>query len=219
MTHYFLETRKMKPCTRMLLSLIALMPFASQAQWYAGASAGQASTTLDSGSRSSQFLDLGFDAAATSGDDSDGAFRVFAGYGLHRYVAIEAGYTDLGRYELRTIVAPVGRLDSRTRVGAADVSVLGLLPVGERFTLFARGGGFVSRTRTSFSGSGSVQVIEGGDRSERSQGLLYGAGAMAAITPRWGVRLEWTRLRKAIDETLLGRQDADFWGLGVTYRF
>lgn len=207
----------MKRSILVLMSLLAA-PLAAHSQWYVGASAGQSKQTSGRSDVDAQFLGLGFDDASTSSDRRDNGYRLFFGNRFHRFAAVEAGYGELGRFESVTRVLPVGTLMSRARSSAVDVGLLGLLPLGERFTLFARGGGFVSQTKVSYSGAGSVDVIDG-DTRDRTSGGLYGVGAMAAFNPHWSVRLDWTRYRRAFDDSLGPRRDLELWTVGAVYRF
>ena len=207
---------------RTLLAAALLSAFAvpGYAQWYVGGAVGQSRAhSLDGGDRSSQFLGLGFDSASTSVDKTDSAYRVFGGYRMHRYVAVELGVDDFGRYQVTSDVQPEGTFRSSARVSGVDASVLGLLPIGERFTLFARGGVISARTRVSYDSSGSVRTNEGVDSRQRNSGALYGAGAMMQVAPRWNVRLDWTKYRRIGDDTLSSRFDVSAWLVGVAYRF
>lgn len=205
------------PLAALALATAAALP--SHAQWYVGGSVGQSKSTLETGTRNDQLLELGFEGATTSVDDKDTAFRAFGGYRFHRNFAAELGYVDLGRFELRSSVLPTGTLESRMRIRGADLSVLGLLPLGDRWTIFGRVGVLSARTQSSFSGSGSVRPVgDASDESERSTGALYGLGVMAAITPNLSVRAEYTEHRKLGDD-LSGEFKAQTITAGLQYRF
>lgn len=206
----------MKIATSLVTLALAALALPAHAQWYAGGSVGRSKASLDSGLRDDQLFDLGFNGASTSVDDKGTAFRAFGGYRFHRYFAAELGYVDLGRYELRSTVAR-GSLNSSLRSRGIDLSALGLLPVGESFTLFGRVGVLAARTRSSFSSSGSVALI-GGSESERSSGVLYGLGGMADVAPNLALRVEYTEHRKVGDD-LSGDFKARTITAGVQYRF
>ena len=192
----------------------------AQAQWYAGGSVGQAETSLDGGRRSAELVDLGFLSASTSVDDRDTAYRLYAGYRLHRYVASELAYVDLGEYTLSSTVAPAGTLRTRIRHSGAELSVLGLLPIGETFTLFGKVGVIALRSRAEFSGSGSVRVFDdSGSHSSRRSGASYGVGMMADFGPRWSARVEYNRYEKVGGELTGGDSDAKALFAGLQYRF
>lgn len=209
----------MKIRTPLFLLTLAAFASPSYAQWYAGGTIGRSESSLETGTRNDQLFELGFNGASTRVDDKDSAFRVYGGYRFHRHFAAEVGYVDLGRFELRSNVLPTGTFDSSMRSRGVDLSVLGLLPIGDRFTLFGRVGVLGARTRSSFSSSGSVRINEGsGNDSERSSGALYGVGVMASITPNFDVRVEFTEHRKLGDD-LSGEFEVQTLAAGVQYRF
>ncbi len=210
----------MKISLPLLAIALAASSIPSHAQWYAGGSIGQAEGSFGAGRQNEQLLDLGFDDASTSFDDKDTAYRVYGGYRFHRNFAAELAYVDLGRYQLRSTVLPAGTLTNRIRSSGAELSVLGLLPLGERWTAFGRLGILAARTKASYSGDGSIFVSGGeSEQTKRTSGMVYGIGAMADLTPRFGLRLEWNEYRKLGDDLTGGEFDARVLSAGVQYRF
>lgn len=197
--------------------LVAGLP--AYSQWYVGASAGESRANSGGSNQAEALLDLGFDSASTTGDDKDAAYRLHGGYRWNRWVAFELGYTDLGRYSLSTTVLPAGRLDNRVKISGFDASVIGMLPLGERFALFGRVGAFAARTRASFSGSGSVQIFDGaGESTRRTTSALYGAGLTYDFTQNLGLRAEYTRYRRVGDDQT-GQYQPHTVTAGIQYRF
>lgn len=210
----------MKNAVTLLAVAFAAFSIPSHAQWYAGGTIGQAEGSFGASGQNEQLLDLGFDDSSTSFDDKDTAYRVYGGFRFHRNFAAELAYVDLGRYQLRSTVLPAGTLTNRIRSSGAELSVLGLLPVGERWSLFGRLGVLAARTQASYSGEGSIFVNEGeGEQTKRTSGVVYGIGAMADLTPRFGLRLEWSEYRKLGDNLTGGEFDARVLSAGVQYRF
>lgn len=210
----------MKNALTLLTVALAAFSIPSHAQWYAGGSIGQTKGSLSAGGQNDQLIGLGFDDASTSFDDKDTSYRVYGGYRFHRNFAAEIAYVDLGRFELRSTVVPAGTLTNRIRSSGAELSVLGLLPLGDRWTVFGRVGVLAARTKASYSGDGSVFVNEGeGEQSQRSSGLVYGIGAMVDLTPRFGLRAEWNEFRKLGDELTGGEFDTRVVSAGLQYRF
>jgi OmpA-OmpF porin, OOP family len=200
------------------LMLAAAAP--SHAQWYVGASVGKSDITFNNATQSEQFLDLGYLDPVTTSRNRDTGYRLFGGYQLHKNVALEAAYVDLGKFGFRTDVSPAGSLIASTRISGFELSALGLLPLNERFTLFARIGALAGDTKTSYAGSGSVEALLGGEtQSKRSTQLSYGAGATFAINNRLAVRGEWSKYTQLGNEFTGGKTDANLYSLGLTYRF
>lgn len=181
-----------KHCASMgVLVFAALASAASQAAdgdgngGYVGVGAGQAKTEIDG-----------------LIDDNATAFKIFGGWTFNRYIAAEAGYFDGGDAG-RT--AGAQRLE--VEANGFYAAVLGSLPLGERFSLFARSGYAYYEVTASLQAPG-VDLSE----SDENGSLLYGAGASAQLTDSLGLRLEF----EALDVS-----DAAFemLTLSATYRF
>jgi opacity protein-like surface antigen len=98
-----------------------------------------------------------------------------------------------------------------TKAWAANVSLTAGVPIGNRFDIFAKGGGIYGRTDVSADPSTLF------DRGRKSGwGTTYGAGASFAITPNWLIRADWDRYHM---DFVGGRRDVDMASAGVAYRF
>lgn len=204
---------------RLLTAGVLAAAIPAHAQWYVGISGGESKAEVRGDRQDDQLLDLGFDDASTTIDDKDGAYRVHGGYRFNRNIAFEVGFTDLGRFSQRTTVRPTGALDTRVEVQGFDASILGLLPIGERFTVFGRVGAFAARTRTEFSGSGSVVLFDGAQSSsKRTTSAVYGVGAMYDFTRNFSVRAEYVRYHRIGDEST-GEYEPTTLTAGIQYRF
>jgi OOP family OmpA-OmpF porin len=190
------------------------------AQAYVGGSIGRSDASIDHGSVTEQFLDLGFDDASTRGDTKDFAWRAFAGYGFGPYFAIEAAYVDLGSFDATTRVDPPGTFRARTDINGYELGAVGRLPLGERFSLYARAGAFRGKTSTRYSGDGSVEVFEEEARqSKRATKPAYAVGAGYRLGDHLNTRLEWARYDDLGDTLTGGRVHADLVSVGVAYSF
>jgi OmpA-OmpF porin, OOP family len=86
--------------------------------------------------------------------------------------------------------------------------------------VFARVGAFSSETKTSYSGSGSVEVVTGAEtQKKRRTQVSYGAGATFNVTKNVSVRGEWSRYTKLGNELTGGQTDANLYSVGLVYRF
>ncbi len=213
--------KRITPIAVAALAVIGLSAAApSYAQWYVGGSIGKSDIKFNNAAQSDQFLDLGFTNPSTVSNTKDTGYRLFGGYQLHKYIAVEAAYVDLGRFSFRTDVTPRGSLTGSTRIDGFELSALGTLPIGDRFGLFARVGALAAQTKTSYTGGGSIETLIGGDtQKKRSTELVYGAGAMYNINKNLSVRGEWSRYERLGNIYTGGRTDANLYSLGVVYRF
>jgi len=200
------------------LVLVAAVP--AHAQFYVGGSVGRSDISIDRNKRADEFLDLGFNSATTSSSDNDTAYRAFAGYQFMPYLGIEAAYVDLGSFRFRTTVDPAGSFTGKPKISGGELSLVGRLPIGDRFAVYARAGVFSAKTKTSYSGDGSVELVDGADRQHKSSTKpAYALGASYAFTQNIGVRAEWARYTDLGDELTGGRTDADLASVGITYTF
>ncbi len=210
----------MKPHALAALVAIAFVPALAHAQFYVGASAGTARTSIDDARIADQFLDLGFDSAHTKSDTNDLGLRAFGGYQFGPYFALEAAYFDLGTHAFRTDVAPTGSLTGRPDTDGFELDAVGRLPIGERFSLYGRIGAFNARTTTHYTGTGSVEVLSSGSRFHKNvTKATYAVGAAYDITAHIGARIEWARYPDLGDEFSGGRTSANLYTVGLAYRF
>ncbi len=138
-------------------------------------------------------------------DDSDTAFRLFAGYDFSRYLAAEAGYLDFGTYRgsIPTIEGP-----ARTRVGLDGFSI-GLRPqvaLGKDWFVQAQAGALLWDSSAVVNG-GIGRFREKADGTDP----YYGIGIGRSFGPSWRVSGEWTRFET--DDS-----DVDFLNVAMTYR-
>ena len=132
----------------------------------------------------------------------DSAWKVYATGQFNRNLGLEFGYTDFGK------VAASG---GETKAWAANVSLLAGVPIGDRFDVFAKGGGVYSHTDVSADPS---TLFDTGHKS--SWGYTYGVGATFAITPQWAIRADWDRYNL---DFVGGSKDVDMASGGVQFRF
>lgn len=205
-----------------LASVIALL-FASSAhaQFYVGATGGTSKSKLNADGLNVQFLDLGFTASRTQTDDNDSSARVFGGYQINRYLAVEAGYADLGELSFGAVVQPMGSLTKRIKTSGYDLSALVMYPVTDRFNVFARAGAARLERKSSFLTTGSVELLSAiiaNDKTTQNK-TTFGAGVTFGITKNIWMRAEYAQYRRFQDELLEGNQKIENYMLGVQYRF
>jgi OOP family OmpA-OmpF porin len=206
----------------LVLGLAAAPRTYAEGHWYIGGSAGSTDGGIDASDYRSLLADAGITANNVSFDDTDVGWKVYGGYNINDYIGLEAGYTDLGEMKssFGTTVAPgdiQDVVDAAARVhpffaGGATFSVVGKVPLGERFELFGKIGAFVWD-----NAEGKTNVSSPSDHHERAvvdhdgSDVLYGVGISFALGGGWHVRGEWERYTP--DD-----QDEDFLSFGVERR-
>ena len=214
--------------------LAALPALAQSPAWYAGLAAGQSRT--DSGIvRSREDTLLFVDSVRSDFDATGDAWKVFAGFRFTPYVALEAGYADLGRSRMSSVVvggtpsAP-GFFSIDRRVDAFGADLIGTLPIGPRFALFARAGAWRAHVRSDVSLAGNIAFADGAPETSRRIAddrtvAHFGAGGEWRFMPRAALRLEWERFAKtgsafaAGESRHTGRADVDAVTLGALFDF
>jgi OmpA-OmpF porin, OOP family len=206
---------------RIALTAVAiLITLPAQAQLYAGATAGESRTKLNGENLTSQFLDFGYSDAQTQSSQRASAYRVFGGYQLNGYVGVEAGYADFGTSRIRTSVVPQGAFERRIDTTGFDLSLVGTLPVTNKFRLFARAGAFMNERRTNFSTAGNIELLNGVQgMKERKTSATYGAGVIFDLTPKIALRAELAQTEKYSDILLSQTSRIDMYSIGLQYRF
>ena len=190
--------------------------FADDAGWYAGFNAGQSRASIDDARITAGLLGEGFTTSSISDDDSHFGYKIFGGYDFNRYFALEGGYFNLGQFGFTANTIPAGSLRGDIKLQGANIDALGKVPLGEKFSLFARIGLNYAEAKDSFSGTGSVAVIDPSPK-KRSANYKFGVGAEYDFTRAFGMRVEAERYR--IDDAVGNKGDIDLFSVGLVFRF
>lgn len=148
--------------------------------WYAGAAFGQSSFEDWRGIGDAN--DGSFTSVAA--DDSDSAWRVFAGADLARYVALEVGYADFGEATGQAqsdgsgFAFAAGPQSASVDLQAWDLTLVGKLPVTTDLALFGKVGAFAweatSRVSVITQGFGPIDFAS----DDSGTDWWYGAGVL-----------------------------------------
>src|SRR5688572_25457278 len=136
-------------------------------------------------------------------DTKDTGFKVYAGGKMNEVLGLEIGYTSFGTISV---------LGGETEAWAVPITVTAGIPLGNRFNIFAKGGGLYGRTDISVDLNDSLS--ERGSRN--GWGWTYGAGATFAVTPNVAIRADFDRYKL---DFVGGRRDVDMLSAGVQFRF
>lgn len=200
---------------------------AAQPGWYLVGSAGEASA-----SASQSEMDENLVAIFASGglavvdststlDDADTGFGLAGGYQLNDHFAVEFAYVDLGSVNHQatstlTDGTDTAVVDTRLESSANGpvVSALGILPIGERFSVFGRVG------FSLLNAEGSARITLDGDSQRISQSSqksdpVFGIGAEFSMTRHFTLRLAWDRYLDVGTADVSGDIDADLITLGI----
>ena len=141
-------------------------------------------------------------------DKTDEAGGVYGGYQFNQYFALEAAYLHLGD---AVAVYPVNGLN-QTYTGTMqglELSALGLLPITDRFSLFAKGGVY----NWHATNDGPHQRIK-----ESGLSPTAGLGLSYQLSISWQARLEYQYFYELGNEEV-GGSHGQLTTLGIAYQF
>ncbi len=198
-------------------SLIAGPVVAQEAgQFYGGLSLGRSKAKIDDERITANLLGAGLTTTGMTNDDSSTGYKLFGGYQLHRNFAVEGGYFDLGKFGFTSTTVPAGTLDGRIKLRGVNLDLVGRLPLGDRFSIFAKVGGQYAQARDTFSGTGFVNAL---NPSPKKSELNYklGLGLQYAFTPSITLRGEAERYR--VNDAVGNHGDINFYSLSLVFPF
>lgn len=204
----------------MVLIFALPMSKAYAEDWYIGGAVGQATADYSSSDLSSDLASRGWSITDVDVDDTDDAWRIYAGFHFNDYFAAELGYVDLGEVTARFgVAAPPNEFTQLLRDTREELAYLGKgwtaggavrLPLGgDRLLVTARAGflDWEADVRAWIASGGSGRV----SGSESGTDLYLGVGAEWLMTPQLSLTLDWNRYR--MDEWV----DAPMLGLRVRF--
>lgn len=137
-------------------------------------------------------------------DDTDTGWKVFGGYMWNPYVGLELGYVDFGKF------SAAGQ-SAEWKAKGVDLSVLGVWPLANQFSLFGKVGANRWEVDNDVSGFGST--------SDNGVDVSYGVGAQYDFTRNFGANVQWERYANVGDKDRTGQSDLDLVSLNVLYKF
>lgn len=211
----FIKTSALLACT-VLAAMTSSLTLADDAGWYIGGNLGQTRADIDENGIASSLLDSGFSNTLVKDDNQDRGYKLFGGYQFNRYLALEGGYFNLGEFGFTSTTQPPGTFNGNIKLRGVNVDVVGLMPITEKFSAFARLGVNYTEAKDKFSGTGSVHVMSPTE-SARYANPKVGAGLQYAFNEKLAMRLEAERYR--VDDAVGHRGDVDLLSVGLVYRF
>ncbi|MEX0824233.1 MAG: OmpA family protein, partial [Woeseia sp.] len=203
-------------------STLALAGFAIPAaaadpsHWYLGAGLGESQADIAEEEIRADLLASGFTTSGFADEESDFGYKLFAGYQFNRYLAVEGGFFDLGKFDYTATTVPAGTYSGELEFQGFNVDLVGMMPFYERAAVFARIGAHHGETDVAFAGTGAVTVSTT-DASESGTNYKFGVGLQYSVTDALDLRIEAERYR--IDDAIGNDSDLDLLSAGFVYRF
>jgi hypothetical protein len=198
------------------VAALALLAFSggaaaqNDAGFYIGGNVGT-STFKDLDEECNEISDFG---VTVDCDDSDTAFKAYAGYQFNKYFAAEIGYADLGKVE------PTGSAGGLTAGATIEakaffVEAVGMLPLTHGLSILGRVG--AARWDVDVQGTGAAAPL--GSESDDGIDLVYGAGLQWMFAKNFGLRAEYEVYDNVGDEETTGESTIHMYSLGVLFKF
>ena len=183
--------------------------------WYIGAGVGQSRATIDEPRLRTSLAANGETVTGFTKDERDTGYKLFVGRQLNQYVAVEAGYFDLGKFDFKSSTSGNGVLNGEAGFRGVNLDLLGQLPLSQRLSLLGRVGMHYTKTNTEFSGNrllGSTNT----HASERKLNAKLGLGLEYKFSEALALRGEVERYR--LNDAVGNRGDADLYSVSLVYK-
>jgi OmpA-OmpF porin, OOP family len=145
--------------------------------------------------------DLNCSPGFSCDDKPDVAGKLYTGGKLNRMFGLELAYVNLGKADAN---------GGSTEAQLANLSVVGTVPIGERFNLNGRVGAFYGWTDIDSTAPGAATG------EENDLGWSYGLGVQYDLNRNWAVVGDWDHYRVDFADRA---DDVQLWSVGVLYKF
>ncbi|MHB8987475.1 MAG: OmpA family protein [Desulfobulbia bacterium] len=183
---------------------------------YIGGNIGQSRATIDEERIINSLAGEGFTTTGFEDDNRDLGFKLFGGYQFNKYLALEGGYFDLGKFDFTATGLPPGTLSGNIKVKGVNLDLVGILPITEKFSAFGRVGANYAKVEDSFVGGGSL-TVRNPNPTKRDTNYKLGLGLQYAFNDALAMRVEGERYR--IDDAVGNDGDIDLISAGLVFRF
>lgn len=148
----------------------------------------------------------------TTCDDEDTGYRIFGGYKFHTNLAVEGAYVNFGAFPATGsyLGLPFG---VETELTGFTAHAVGMIPLGDRFTLLGRAGAIF------WNMDSSAQVFGfSGSESESGADIALGIGGQFNFTPNFGLRADFD-LYPDLGNDDTGEADVTMVSVGLVFSF
>jgi OOP family OmpA-OmpF porin len=185
--------------------------------WYMGAGVGQSHAKIDEARLRRSLSANGASVTSFAADERELGGKLFVGKQLNRYLAVEAGYFDLGKFNFAATTSGNGVLRGETGFRGVNLDLLGQLPLTERLSLLGRAGVQYAQASTHFSGNRLNAVTNPNPAREKRGNAKVGLGLEYKLSEALALRGEVERYR--LKDAVGNRGDVDLASVGLVYKF
>lgn len=183
--------------------------------WYIGAGIGRSRGSIDQDRLARSLSANGASVTAFSTDERDTGYKLFVGKQLNRYLALELGYFDLGKFSFNSTTSGNGAFNGEAGFRGANLDLLAQLPLSERLSLLGRVGANYAKASTHFSGN-RLNAVTGPNPSERKLNAKAGLGLEYKLSEALALRGEVERYR--VNDAVGNRGDVDLLSVSLVYK-
>lgn len=183
--------------------------------WYIGAGIGRSRGSIDQDRLARSLSANGAAVTAFSTDERDTGYKLFVGKQLNRYLALELGYFDLGKFSFNSTTSGNGAFNGEAGFRGANLDLLAQLPLSERLSLLGRVGANYAKASTHFSGN-RLNAVTGPNPSERKLNAKAGLGLEYKLSEALALRGEVERYR--VNDAVGNRGDVDLLSVSLVYK-
>src|SRR4051812_26287425 len=150
--------------------------------WYLGFGLGPSREKNHHDRITQELLGSGFTTNSIDDDSDDKAWKLLGGKKFNKNFAVEASYFNLGEFGFLAHTTPPGTLSGRIKLQGVGVDALGILPLGDSFSAYARLGMQYHQAKDTFVGTGAV-AVNNPNPSKSGGGYKAGLGVQYDFTP------------------------------------
>ncbi|HUW75172.1 MAG TPA: outer membrane beta-barrel protein [Gallionella sp.] len=187
--------------------------------WYMGGNIGQSKAKIDDARITGSLSGAGL-PSSISDDNKGNAFKLFGGYQFNRNFALEGGYFNLGEFGYTATTVPpalAGTLNGKIKLQGLNLDAVGMLPLGDKFSVFGRLGLQYAQAKDTFTSTGAIATPTNPSPSKNALNYKAGVGAQYDFNRSLGMRVEAERYR--INDAINNKGDIDMYSIGLVYRF
>lgn len=196
-----------------LAAIASPLAAAEDSGWVFGVNAGQSRVRIDDARIIDQLALSGLSTETMSDTNRDRAFKLFAGYKFNQNFALEGGYFDLGNFAYTAYTAPAGFQTGAIKLRGLNFDAVGMLPLANKFSAFAKVGLIYSEAQDTFASGGAVPRPSFPNPNENSVNAKLGLGVQYDLTESVSLRGEYERYR--INDAVGSRGDVDLLSAGL----
>ncbi|MBU2705050.1 outer membrane beta-barrel protein [Zooshikella marina] len=200
----------------------SINPFADEKSgFYLGLGAGAASYDDAYSAYTDRVESLGYSGHKTK---RDGLAKVFGGYRINKYFALEANYTRFADTEFdvsRLFFNNYQNLEVDNEISGYGVKAVGIYPVSKSVELNASFGLMKWKIEEDYRASANGREIDKESETAKGTSKVFGLGASYSLTNNVAFGLDWERINDLGDKDKLhfGETDVDTFTLSAKYTF